>query len=279
MMCDNCTSSCFMRKDKQMNNRFLKIVGFIVVTIALGSCGVNSNIMLKTPKDFEFAPIDSLNETKNDYRIDVNDIIQMRFFTNNGIKVLDISTSSVSGNQAQIFNPNNTLSYVVQTDSMVDLPIIGKTNIVGKSIREAEEFIAGLYEEYYVDPFVQISVTNRRVIVFPGSGGEAKVLYLNNNNVTLMEAIALAGGITERGRASRIKLLRKTPGGKREIYLVDLSRVDNEFQYTDIYVQANDIIYVEPVPELGKEILKEVAPIVSLISSAAIVISVINALQ
>lgn len=279
MMYVNYTSNCFKRKDTKMNNKFLKIFGFIVVTIALGSCGVNSNIMLKTPKDFEFAPIDSLNETKNDYRIDVNDIIQMRFFTNNGIKVLDISTSSVSGNQAQIFNPNNTLSYVVQTDSMVDLPIIGKTNIVGKSIREAEEFIAGLYEEYYVDPFVQISVTNRRVIVFPGSGGEAKVLYLNNNNVTLMEAIALAGGITERGRAARIKLLRKTPGGKREIYLVDLSRIDNEFQYTDIYVQANDIIYVEPVPELGKEILKEVAPIVSLISSAAIVISVINALQ
>lgn len=279
MMYVNYTSNCFKRKDTKMNNKFLKILGFIVVTIALGSCGVNSNIMLKTPKDFEFAPIDSLNETKNDYRIDVNDIIQMRFFTNNGIKVLDISTSSVSGNQAQIFNPNNTLSYVVQTDSMVDLPIIGKTNIVGKSIREAEEFIAGLYEEYYVDPFVQISVTNRRVIVFPGSGGEAKVLYLNNNNVTLMEAIALAGGITERGRAARIKLLRKTPGGKREIYLVDLSRIDNEFQYTDIYVQANDIIYVEPVPELGKEILKEVAPIVSLISSAAIVISVINALQ
>ena len=88
---------------------------------------------------------------------------------------------------------------------------------------------------------MQISVTNRRVIVFPGNGSDAKVLYLSNNNVTLIEAIALAGGIAERGRASRVKLLRKTEKGKREIYKIDLSKVDDQFQYTDIFVQANDI--------------------------------------
>lgn len=50
--------------------------------------------MLKTDRDYEFAPIDSLNSTKNDYMIDVNDIIQVRFFTNNGLKVLDISSAT-----------------------------------------------------------------------------------------------------------------------------------------------------------------------------------------
>ena len=54
--------------------------------------------------------------------------------------------------------------------------------------------------------------------------------------------------------------------------------VRNYLKYTDILVQANDYIYIEPVPEIGRELLKEVAPIVSLISSAAIVISVISKL-
>lgn len=255
-----------------------KVLVFSALLTLLAGCGINSNIMLKTPKDFEFADIDSLNETKLDYVIDVNDIIQMRFFTNKGLKVLNIATSNTPG-QAQIFNPNNTLNYVIQNDSLVFLPIVGETNIVGMTIRQAEIYVAQVYEEFYVDPFVQISVTNRRVIVFPGTGSDAKVLYLSNNNVTLIEAIALAGGLAERGRASRVKLLRKTDSGKREIYKIDLSKIDNEFQYTDIFVQANDIIYVEPVPELGREILKEVTPIISLISSAAIVISVINALK
>lgn len=254
----------------------LKIGVILIAAIGLHSCGVNSNWMLKTDKDYVFEPIDSLNETKKDYRIDINDILQLRFFTNNGTKVLDIA-STANGNQAQLFNPNNSLNYVIQNDSLVQLPVIGKINLVGMTIREAELFLQDQYSAKYIDPFVQIAVTNKRVVVFPGNGGEAKVLYLQNNNTTLLEAIALAGGITERGRASRIKLIRKDESGKRLVYKIDLSTIEG-LQYTDIIVQANDYIYVDPVPELGREVLKEVTPIVSLISSAAVIIATISAL-
>lgn len=255
----------------------LKVLLGMSLFLVVQSCGVNSNLMLKTDKDYEFADIDSLNKTKLDYRIDVNDILQLRFFTNDGIKILDFTSSETQGNTAQFLNPNNSLNYVIQNDSLVNLPVIGKVNVVGKTIREAELYLADLYTGYYVDPFVQISITNKRVIVFPGNGGEAKVLYLNNNNTTLMEAIALAGGITERGRASRVKLIRKNEEGKREVYKVDLSTIDG-LEYTDIVVQANDYIYVEPVPEIGREVLKEVTPIVSLISSAAVIVTVVSTL-
>ncbi len=252
-----------------------RVFQIAVTAVIVQSCGINSNLMLKTDKDFEFAEIDTLNPTKSDYVIDVNDIVQFRFFTNNGNKILDISSAtSGGGNQSQIFNPNNSLSYVIQNDSLIKLPVIDTVNIVGMTIREAESYLQDIYKEFYVDPFIQISITNKRVIVFPGNGGEAKVLYLQNNNTTLLEAIALAGGITERGRASKIKLIRKNDKGKRVVYKIDLSTIDG-LGYADIIVQANDYIYVEPVPEIGREILKEVTPIVSLITSAALVISII----
>ena len=247
-------------------------ISFILL---MQSCGVNSNLMLKTEKDYEFADIDSMNVTKTEYRIDVNDIVQFRFFTQKGQRILDIATTSVPGQQNQLFNPNNSLSYVVQKDSMVNFPAIGELNLVGMTIREAEIYLEEVYADLYNNPFVQITVTNRRVIVFPGNGGDAKVLYLANNNTTLLEAIALAGGITDRGRASRIKLIRKGENGEREVYRIDLSTIEG-LAYTDIVVQANDYIYVEPVPEIGREVLQEVTPIVSLISSAAIVISVLS---
>lgn len=255
----------------------LKLGIVMGIAIALQSCGINSNLMLKTERDYVFADVDSLNSTKEEYRLDVNDILQFRFFTNNGQRILDISASSDPGSQNQLFNPNNSLNYVIQKDSMVNFPVLGKINVVGKSIREAELFLEEQYSDLYVDPFVQISVTNKRVIVFPGNGGDASVLYLANNNTTLLEAIALAGGIAERGRASRIKLIRKDDSGVRQVYRIDLSTIEG-LAYTDILVQANDYIYVEPVPEIGRELLKEVAPIVSLISSAAIVISVVSKL-
>lgn len=256
--------------------KHLIIIVFGALMVLIHSCGVNSNLMLKTHKDYEFADIDSLNITKDEYRLDVNDIIQFRFFINKAQKVLDLTTSAEEG-QNRLFNLNNSLDYVIQNDSLVNLPVIGMTNLVGMSIREAENYLVEAYGDLYVDSFVQISVTNKRVIVFPGNGGDASVLYLANNNTTLMEAIALAGGIAERGRAAKIKLIRKNEAGEREVYNVDLSKIEG-LAYTDIVVRANDYIYVEPVPEIGKELLKEVAPIVSLISSAAIVISVVSAL-
>ena len=254
-----------------------RIVGGVAIVLGIQSCGVNSNLMLRTDKDYEFANIDTLNATKDDYHVDRNDILQLRFFTNDGIKILELTASGATPGEAQTLNASNSLSYVIQNDSMVNFPVIGEVNLVGMSIREAEDFLEKQYEGQYVNPFIQLSVTNRRVIVFPGNGGEASVLYLANNNVTLLEAIALAGGITERGRAKKIKLIRKNEAGKRVVYKIDLSKIEG-LEYTDIIVQANDYIYVEPVPEIGRELLREVTPIVSLISSAAIVISVISKL-
>ncbi len=260
-----------------------RVIVFFPLIVVLQSCGINNNWMWKEPKDWdkyadEKTLIDTNNVTKDEYRIDVNDIFQMRFFVNDGLKILDITTANEGGgNQGQLFSQNNTINYFVQKDSTVHLPTLGVVKLVGKTIREAELYLQDEYNDLYVDAFVQLTVTNRRVIVFPGNGGQAQVLYLANNNTTLGEVIALAGGITERGRASRVKLIRKGATG-REVYRINLATVDN-VNYADVVVRANDYIYVEPVPQIGREILAEVTPIVSLITSAAVIISVIAALK
>ena len=242
--------------------------------LAIQSCGINSNLMLKTPKDYVFdkLDVDSANAAKNEYIIQVNDIIKFKFYTNNGQRVLDIATST--GANIQGAGQTNAMTYTIMSDSLVKLPTIGELNIVGKSIREAEMFIESQFKNLYVDPFVQVSVENKRAIVFPGSGGDSKVVYLKNNNTTLLEVLALAGGITERGRAAKIKLMRGDQGNKK-VYLIDLSTIEG-LRYTDLVIQNGDYLYIEPVAELGKEILKEIAPIVSIITSAAVIISVLT---
>ena len=88
-----------------------------------------------------------------------------------------------------------------------------------------------------------------------------------------MEAIAQAGGITERGKANTVKLMRRV-GGKREVYSLDLSTIDG-LKYVDMIVQANDFIYVEPTPDIAKELREDVVPVVSLLSSALFIFSAI----
>jgi polysaccharide export outer membrane protein len=88
-----------------------------------------------------------------------------------------------------------------------------------------------------------------------------------------MEAIAQAGGITERGKANSVNLIRRE-NGERQIYKIDLSTVDG-LRYVDMVVQANDYIYIEPNPDVTKEVIKEVAPILSILSSALIIYTAI----
>ncbi len=260
------------------NYKIYTVIAFLGLLL-LQSCGINSSLMLKTPKDYQYSQmdIDSANASNEEMMIDINHIIQFQFFVNNGQQVLDIVTNGSSVGAAQALNATNSVTYTIQPDSLVKLPVIGNVNIVGMTIEDAQDYLEQLYSEYYIDPYILLTITNNRVIVFPGSGGEAQVIYLKNNNTTLLEVIALGGGIAERGRAKHIKLIRKEETGERKVYLIDLSTIEG-LQYTDLVVQNGDYIYIEPVPELGKELLKDIAPIFSLISSTAGIIFIISKL-
>lgn len=254
-------------------HKFIYFIGLLLLILSIQSCGINSNLMLKANKDYVYdeLDIDSSNQTKNEYIIGVDDVLQFQFYTNKGIKVLDLASGAGGGgNGSAQTNVSNILRYVVGSDSLIKLPYLDKLNMVGMTIRDAESYLEGLYSGYYVEPFVQITVINKRVIVFPGNGGDAQVVYLTNNNTTLMEAIALAGGIVERGKASKVKLYRQEDG-RRKVYLIDLSTIEGLI-YTDLVVQNGDYIYVEPVPQVAREVLKEIGPVLSVISSTASII-------
>ena len=231
------------------------------------SCTINSHVMLKTPKDYVFdtppdKPID-------EYIISVNDILQFRLFANDGFQLIDIASGQAGvGSQAALAARAN-INYVVQADSLARLPILGNINIVGKTIVEAEAFLQGEYAKFYVEPFVLLNITNKRVIVFPGTGSSASVVGLSNNNTNLIEVLALVGGIAGNSKASRIKIVRQTKV-KKDVYLVDLSTIEG-IKAGSMIVQANDIIYVEPNPNLAREALADITPVLSLLSTGLLV--------
>ena len=221
--------------------------------------------MLKTPKEYNYDKlIDSLS--RSDYKIAANDAIQYRIFTNDGFKLIDLASSGTS-----VFR--NDLDVIVESDGSIKMPLLGRLPVLGLTIKEAERLMEQKYSDFYVKPFVTLKVINKRVIVFPGNSGQAKVISLLNNNTTVMEAIANAGGIPEDGKAYKVKLIRNNadPMQKPYVYLMDLSRIEGITSgYTK--VQANDIIYVEPRYRPFKTVATELAPIITLLTSALILI-------
>jgi len=216
--------------------------------------------MLKTTKDFTYDKlVDSLS--RQDYRIARNDVIVYRLFTNNGFKLINLASESSS-----IFR--NDIDAIVESSDSIKMPLLGRVKVAGLTIKEAEKLLQEKYSTFYVEPFVSLRVTNRRVIVFPGNGGAAKVLPLANNNTTVMEALASAGGILEDGKAYKVKLIRNNPDPlqKPYVYLMDLSRIEGIAAGQSI-VQAGDIIYVEPRYKPLATFTKEVAPIITLLTA------------
>ncbi len=250
-----------------------KVYGLCAIAlIFMSSCAVNSNVMFKEAKGSTISDSIPLKPTE-DYKISEDDKFVFSLTTKNGTLIIE----GMTGISAGPVVTEGTNDYIVRKDGTAKLPIIGFVHVAGLTIPECEDTLAARYAKQYQEPYVQLKVTNQRVIVFPGNGSDAKVIVLQNANTTLMEALALAGGITDRGKANSIKLMRKV-NGERMIYKLDLSTLEG-LKYVDMIVQANDYIYVEPTPELAKEISEDIVPIVSLISSALLIFTAISLIK
>lgn len=222
--------------------------------------------MLKAPKDYAYNPIP---ESKTiEFRIEVNDQLQIRLFSNDGFKIIDLSQSPQAVATANVF------TYRVEHDGVVKLPILGRIPISGMTLREAEALLEEKYSAYYVKPFVLLSVQNRKVFLFPGADGAARSIPLSDENVTLVQALAYAGGITNNGKAYRIKLIRGDPKNP-QVYLFDLSTIEG-FKQSGIPLQSNDIIYVEPVSRYGKGLIAEIGPYLSIATSLLVAITLLS---
>jgi len=249
-------------------NKLKKVVGFIVLS-ALFACNYNSNVMLKTGKDYAFdsPPTDESSE----YIISVSDIIGFQLYTNDGSSLVDLTALS---NQNQVARGVTPLNYLVEFDGKVKLPILGRLELVGMTVKEVEILLEEKYTKFYIKPFVQVRIMNKRVTVFPGGSSKAQIVPLVNDNMKLLEALGAVGGLTNLAKARRIKLIRgnlKDP----KVYLFDLSKIDG-IKNIDFVLQANDIIYIEPRTEIVQQVIRDVAPIISLIASTITLALVIN---
>jgi len=263
-----------------MIKRVLYVFSFFVVSsILLSSCrNINSNILFKIPKGDSFKYDSIPLVPQENFKLAAGDRFSFIFGTNNGEKIIlnqsGVNVEGVANGSIQQNNQQNrnSINYLVRQDGTANLPLLGEIPVSGKTIIELEDTLKVLLAKNYLNPFVLIRLINQRVIVFPGKG-DAQVVYLQNTNTSLLEAIAMAGGIRDEGRANSIKLMRKTTNG-RQIYKIDLSTIEG-LQHAEMIVQSNDYIYVDFKPRLASSFLSEVAPWLSLITTAVLTYSIL----
>jgi polysaccharide export outer membrane protein len=225
--------------------------------------------MFRTDTEFDFTK-PNLDSTNNSYQLAPFDYVTVNLFTGNGAMIFDYSTSGVD---VRVNFAGFELYYILDEFGEVELPVIGKVKIGGMTIPEAQDFLEKQFVNYN-NPYCLIRVINKRALVFTGEGSKGAVVPLTNQQVSVIEAIAVAGGVQKRGNASKIKLIRNI-NGKEEVYRIDLSTIAG-IQDARMVVQSGDIIYVEPVPQLTTEFIQDISPIINFISAASVLFIVIT---
>jgi polysaccharide export outer membrane protein len=204
--------------------------------------------------------------SKELYRISPNDVISFNILPNNGERLINIGSadgSSQSGQSASTSSANSGQTYNVDYDGTVKLPVVGRTPIAGLTARQSEELLEKKFSDYINNPYITVSVTNKRVFIFRG-GNTSSVLNLTNQSTTLFEALAQTGGVGD-AKAHKIKLIRMV-NNKPDVYNIDLSRINN-IKEGNIILHANDIIYVTPRNRVPERILTVIAPYMSLFAT------------
>lgn len=252
-----------------------KIVKMVIMAFAIvflfGACRmINPSQMFRTGRSYNYSDFATTTASPQ-YQIAVNDRISFILSTNNGENLVNPVLGQNGGGATQLTS-SKMLFYRIEQDGTTKLPVLGRVKLSGMTIREVEGFLEKEYSNFYNKPFVQLSVDNQRVFVFPGSiTGDAKVLELKNSNTTLLEAIAESGGING-GKAHRIKLIRgdlKNP----QVFLIDLSTIEG-MKSVNLVLQANDIIYIESRDRLPSRVLETITPYLTLLSTVLIAVQI-----
>ena len=133
----------------------------------------------------------------------------------------------------------------VGVSGTITLPLIGLVNANNLTGRELEGLIADkLKEKYLQDPQVSVFIkeyTSQRLTV-EGSVNKPGVFPISGRT-TLLQAVAMAGGLDKVADENDVKVFRDRPDGTRETIQYDLEPIRGG-KVKDPYLMANDMVVV-----------------------------------
>jgi len=134
-------------------------------------------------------------------------------------------------------------TYIVDANGFINFPVLGKIKIADLSRQEATELLTLKISEYAKDPLVNIRLTNFTITVL-GEVNNPGSFIIQDEKVTLTEALGLAGDLTIYGKRNNVLLIREINGIKK-FSILDLTSV-KALTSSTFNLKQNDVIYVEP---------------------------------
>jgi polysaccharide export outer membrane protein len=238
-----------------------------VCLIVIQGCSYkNRNFLFNTPKKIKTSePVYILNQPKDSFqvyrhRIKIGDRLVIRYLNNYdiGTGAGQSATSGANTSAGGLLDKG----YLVNYDSTVILPMIGRIKLTGMTRLEASRLLEQEYSKYIINPIIEVNIANLGVTVLGEVNLQGRIL-IDKENTTLVDIIAMAGGIKDSGKKKNIKIIRGN-----QVILINLKKI-SVLESSAIIMQDNDIVYVEPYgAKAAAEPYVSVQPIVAIASAA-----------
>ncbi len=210
---------------------------FVISSLIFASCASKADVVYFQNAG-EYETIVSDNSHTNKFKID---------------DVVSINVSTLDPQASMPFNlfkgaeeggiRAEQLDYIIDKNGDIDFPVLGAVKIVGLSPEETKLLLKDKLSNYLKDPIINIRLKNFTVSVL-GEVSRPGTYPVNGEQITVLEAIGLAGDLTIKGIRQNVMVIRDFNGTK--VYTrIDLTQKEalNSPVY---YLTQNNIVYVEP---------------------------------
>ena len=256
--------------------RILKLLIFLAIIVWNASCTPqkkSANTYLQNMPD-TIAPIVT---RLPDAVIQKNDILSIRVYSMSINPATDLPYNLpeqvVAGASAA-----TTSGFLVDQSGNIEYPRLGTIHAEGLTKEQLAEEIKKKLEGQLTQPSVIVRFVNYRVTVL-GEVRAPGTYTVSTETVSILEALGLAGDITEFGKRSNVKILRESHG-QREIGTLDLTS-KAMFESPYYHLQQNDVIIVEETGRRTKQqeqqnLVQQIGITISIITALALILNFIK---
>lgn len=243
--------------NKKMNIRIskniLSIVGLAFMLYATG-CSAPKNvayfqdmteevIKVTEPHQIKIEPNDKLQIVVSSIDPSISDMFNLPIVTD---RVGDNLASMGTGNLHAKGASEGLANYTVNPEGYIDFPVLGMLKVSGLTRTELSYFIKGelMGKELVKDPVVTVEFVNMGVSIL-GEVARPGRYDINQDQITILQALTMAGDLTIQGKRENVALIREEDNGIKT-YRVDLTNFQDLANSPAYYLKQGDLIYVEP---------------------------------
>jgi polysaccharide export outer membrane protein len=141
--------------------------------------------------------------------------------------------------------PDLSTTVTVRPDGKISLPLAGEMDASGKTALEIQQELSTRLQEYIKQPIITVIVKQINSLKISVLGEVHKPdVYKIKNRITVLDAVAMAGGFTDLARPNHIVVLRKTPAGPMR-FVVNVNQLVDDKNGAPFYLEPSDTVYVE----------------------------------